>query len=239
MIGSSSSSIFERSLSLDECLERVQVLFHDESTDSESSSNLDYLDELFFKLRLHTGRSNPVVKRIATFVRDVATCHPNACHLLLIHLPHLSDPVPFVDIVASMFCVASPALVRQAVMQLKLLPESDSSLLLPVIGAMADLPLPPDLVSELYLLAEEAIDILDETELPALFRTLLKSLCPLRARKALLKLRNEVRNINSERSKLLTKATQILPSEPSTLQSFVSVDSIDSESKSVLIFPVL
>ena len=194
------SSLFDEGLSLENCLERVQVLFYDDSTNSESFLNLDYLDELLFKLRRYSGRQNAVVKSIATFVRDVATCHPNACHLLLIHLPYLPDPIPFVDIMASMFCVASPALVAEAVMQLKLLPERDKSLLLPVISTIADLPLPAILLSELYQLAEGAIDILDETELPALFRTLLKSLCPQRARRALLKLRNEVRKTTTSKS---------------------------------------
>ena len=81
------------------------------------------------------------------------------------------------DVMASMFCVASPSLVTEAVKQLKLLPERDSTLLLPVIAVMADLPLSPDLLSELYELAEGAIDRVEESELPALFRTLLKSLC--------------------------------------------------------------
>lgn len=184
--------LFEEGLSLEECLERVQVLFYDESTNTESLLNLNYLDELLSKLHLHNPEPSSVIKNVASFVRDMATFHPNACHLLLIHLPHLPDPIPFIDIMASMFCVASPSLIADAVAQLKLLPERDSRLLLPVIAAMADLPLPADLLLELYNLAEEALETLEETELPALFRTLLKSLCPLRAERTLLKLRDEV-----------------------------------------------
>lgn len=184
-------SLFDQNLTLLDCSERVQVLFSDESTSSESQLNLKYLDELLLKLRLQSGPIE-AVKSIASFVRDVATFHPNACHLLLIHLPHLSDPVPFIDIMASMFSVASPSLVAEAVTQLKYLPEQDSRLLLPVIGAMADMPLPAHLLLELHQLAERAIDMVEESDLPSLFRILLKSLCPLKAESALHKLRNEV-----------------------------------------------
>jgi hypothetical protein len=185
------TSLFDQNLSLLECLERVQVLFSDESTNLESQLNLKYLDELLLKLRLQSGPSD-AIKSIAYFVRDVATFHPNACHLLLIHLPHLFDPVPFIDIMASMFSVASPSLVAEAVTQLKCLLEQDSALLLPVIGAMADMPLPAHFLLELHQLAERAIDMVEESDLPSLFRILLKSLCPLKAKSALHKLRNEV-----------------------------------------------
>jgi hypothetical protein len=185
-------SLFEEGLPLQECLERVQVLFYDESTNSESQPSLKYLNDLLLMLSRQRDVSSSVIKSIASFVRDLATFHPNACHLLLIYLPDLPDPRPFIDIMASMFSVAPPSLVAEAAAQLKLLPEQDSRLLLPVIGAMADLPLSATLLLELHQLAEDAIDRVDEADLPALFRTLLKSLCPFRAEKALLKLRHEV-----------------------------------------------
>lgn len=189
-------SLFDDDLTLEECLERVQVLFYDESTNSESLMNLNYLDELLSKLHQPGPQSTTVIRRVASFVRDVATFHPNACHLLLIHLPYLLDPIPFIEIMPSMFCIASPSLVVEAATQLKILPERDCRLLLPVLCAMADLHLTGTLLEELYSLAEEAIGTLEEAELPALFRAILKSLCPLRAERAMLKLRDEVSIIN-------------------------------------------
>jgi hypothetical protein len=180
--------LFEDDLTLEECLERVQVLFYDESTNSESLMNLNYLDEILSKLH----QSTTVTRRVASFVRDVATFHSNACHLLLIHLPHLLDPIPFIEIMPSMFCIASQSLVVEAATQLKILPERDCRLLLPVLCAMADLHLTGSLLDELYSLAEEAIGTLEEAELPALFRAILKILCPVRAERAILRLRNEV-----------------------------------------------
>jgi hypothetical protein len=184
--------LFEDDLTLEECLERVQVLFYDESTNSESPMSLNYLDELLSKLHQPSHQSTTVTRRVASFVRDVATFHPNACHLLLIHLPQLLDPIPFIEIMPSMFCIASPSLVVEAATQLKILPERDCRLLLPVLCAMADLHLTGSLLDELYSLAEEAIGTLEEAELPALFRAILKSLCPLRAERAMLRLRDEV-----------------------------------------------
>ena len=184
--------LFEDELTLEKCLERVQVLFYDEITNSESLMNLNYLDELLSKLHEPSHQSNTVTRRVASFVRDVATFHPNACHLLLIHLPYLLDPVPFIEIMPPMFCIASPSLIIEAVAQLKVLPERDSRLLLPVLCAMADLHLKGNLLEEFYSLAEEAIGTLEEAELPALFRAILKSVCPLRAGRTILKLRDEV-----------------------------------------------
>ena len=185
---------FKENYSPEECLERIQSLFNDENTNTESLFDLQYLDQLLTKLHLQSPKSDLINKRVASLMRDVATFYPDAvCHLLLIHLPDLSDPIPFVDTVASLFCFAVPSLVAEAFKQLKLLPERDNRLLLPVIGAMADLPLPDNLLQELCIIAEDAIQVLDEIELPALFRTLLRSLCPSRAERAILKLREEVR----------------------------------------------
>lgn len=187
-------SFFEENYSPEECLVRIQSLFNDENTNTESLFDLQYLDQLLAKLHLQSPESHLINKRVASFVRDVATFYPDAvCHLLLIHLSDLSDPIPFVSIIASLFCFAVPSLVAEAFKQLKILPERDNRLLLPVIGAMADLPLPDNLLQELCILAEDAIQVLDEIELPALFRTLLRSLCPSRAERAILKLRDEVR----------------------------------------------
>lgn len=192
MDSSSRPCLFEDGLSLEECLRRVQVLFYDENTNTDSMLDLSYLDELLSRLEFDNDESSTVIKNIASFVRDVATYHPNACHLLLIHLPNFRDPLPLINIMPSMFCVASPSLVAAAVTQLKLLPIKDSKYLLPVIGIIADLPLTDGLSEELYSLGESAIDTLEESELPALFRILMKSVCPARAESALLKIRDEV-----------------------------------------------
>lgn len=184
--------LFEDGLSLEECLQRVKVLFYDESTNTDSILDLSYLDELLSKLEFDSNDSSDVIKNIASFVRDVATYHPNACHLLLIHLPNFRDPLPLINIMPSMFCVASLSLVTEAVAQLKSLVRKDSKFLLPVIGVMADLPLTDSLLEELYSLGESAIVTLEETELPALFRILMKSMYPSRAERALLKIRDEV-----------------------------------------------
>ena len=185
---------FDENCSPEECLERIQSLFNDENTNPESSFDLQYLDQLLMKLHSQNPEFHLINKRVASFVRDVATFYPDAvCHLLLIHLPDLSDPIPFVDIMASLFCFAAPSLVVEAFKHLKLLLKRDNRLLLPVLMAMSDLPLPDNLLQELCIFAEDAINILDEVELPALFRTLLRSLCPSRAERAILKLRDEVR----------------------------------------------
>jgi hypothetical protein len=196
MDSSSRPCLFEDGLSLEECLQRVQVLFYDENTNTDSILDLSYIDELLSRLEFDNDESSTVIKNIASFVRDVATYHPNACHLLLIHLPNFRDPIPLINIMPSMFCVASPSLVAAAVTQLKLLPIKDSKYLLPVIGIIADLPLTDGLLEELYGLGESAIDTLEESELPALFRILMKSVCPSRAERALLKIRDEVGIVN-------------------------------------------
>jgi len=54
--------------------------------------------------------------------------------------------------------------------------ESDNRLILHVIGAMVDMTLPKSVAPELAKMAEVAISVADEEDLPMLFRTLIKSL---------------------------------------------------------------
>jgi hypothetical protein len=74
--------------------------------------------------------------------------------LLLVHLASLPEPLPFVEIVPALFSVAAtPALMEDVVSQLKMLLETDHRLLLPIIGALVDVPLPQHLAPQLAELA--------------------------------------------------------------------------------------
>ena len=210
----------EACTSLQDCFERVKVLFEDDDT-SNAGSNLVYIDELLSMVRFTNHHADDhaddsaLVKNVAQFVRDVSVFHPNACHLLLIHLPHVSDPTPFVEVMPSMFCVAPASLVQEAALQLHLLAKSDSRLLLPVIAALSEFPLAVAQQVTMLQMAEDAVDIVDESDLPVLCRILLKSMCPLKSERIILKIRREMSQVSDASSALLIEALwEVLPSSP-------------------------
>ena len=49
--------------------------------------------------------------QVAMLVRDLSSRHPNIAQVLLTHLPSLPSPLPFIDIVPTLFAAASPEVV--------------------------------------------------------------------------------------------------------------------------------
>ena len=90
-----------------------------------------------------SNTNNTLSCRIASFVRNVAMTHLNARHVLLVHLTQIVDPLPFIEILPSLFSVATtPQLIEDLISQLKTLLESNHTLLLPIIGTLVELPIP-------------------------------------------------------------------------------------------------
>jgi len=136
-------------------------------------------------------------KSIAVFVRNVGMQHLSVRNVLLVHLLRLPDPLPFIEVVPSLFSVAvAPPVVQEVAARLQLLLQQDPTLLLPVIGALVELPLPRKLAPQLARLAEVAMAMADEVDLPMLVRTLLKSLALLPEKRVVQSIRREVRGLS-------------------------------------------
>ena len=176
---------------VEDVFRRIRILFDDPGACEPSPGRID---ELLTKLA--TSEScDSVSQEIAIFIKDIATFHPNLGHILLVHLQDLPCPAPFIEIIPTMFCVAAPSLVSEAVTQLTQLAQRDSRFLLPVLAAITDLPLPQQPMSALAHFMEDAVDVVDETDLPALFRVILKCFgngLSLRPERAIMKLRSQV-----------------------------------------------
>jgi hypothetical protein len=211
-----SSVLGDDSFTLSKLLNRTRLFFYDDS----SPVNRDAcLADFFTKLKCGPNETSSVLKDAASFIRDVAAFHPSVSHLLLINLPQLPDPVPFLDILPSIFSTESPLLIDEAFWQLKALLDCDSRLLVPIINVMVDLPLPSGLLAELSNITEGAITIVDESDLPALFRTLLKSAAALRMHKSILCFRDEFSSISDSSVSLMIEAMwELLPSCPSAAE---------------------
>jgi len=97
-----------------------------------------------------------------------------------------------------------------------------------------ELPLPQHIAPELAELAESAISIVDETDLPVLFRTLLKSLGLLTVNAEIsivLRLRKEIKNLSDDAVALVVEDMwEVLPS--SNRASAIFLDQIIREEES-------
>ena len=139
----------------------------------------------------------PLSKHIATFVLNVSMQHLSVRSVLLVHLLRLPDPLPYIEVVPSLFSVAvAPDMVQKVAQQLQQLLQRDPQLLLPVIGALVELPLPRSLAPQLARLAEVALAMADEGDLPMLVRTLLKSLALLPEKHVVQSIRREARGLS-------------------------------------------
>ena len=117
------------------------------------------------------------VKNAAHLVLEVGVVHASTVgSVLLNRLDELLQPIPFVEIFPSVFGMASPLLLDEVFEQLQNLQSRDNKCILPVINALVDLPLTAELKNKLVALTEEAINIVDESDIPFLFRTLLNNL---------------------------------------------------------------
>ena len=114
------------------------------------------------------------VKSVADFILEMGMLQASAVGpVLLSHLDLLPLPTPFLEIVPSLFGMASPHQLQEVLETLKSI---DNQFIGPVINALVDLPLTAEMKSELVSLTETAIHTVDEKDIPFLFRTLLNNL---------------------------------------------------------------
>ena len=66
--------------------------------------------------------------------------------------------------------------IESVVNQYKQLIQQDRSYLVPVLGSLSEFELPKDLKNEVFDLASESLDIVDEEDLPTIIKTMLSSL---------------------------------------------------------------
>jgi hypothetical protein len=118
----------------------------------------------------------PLLKSAAQLLRDISALTPShVAQVLIVHLPSLHDPRPFLDVLPTLLMGSPPSIVEDAVKQLKVVLEDDQSLLLPVISALVNMPLSEACIADLMMLTEHALSVADESDFPFLFRTILKS----------------------------------------------------------------
>jgi hypothetical protein len=54
--------------------------------------------------------------------------------------------------------------------------EGDRTFLVPILGSLGEMPLPESLKGEVYKLAEDALPLIDESDLPVLMKTILSTM---------------------------------------------------------------
>ena len=189
------------------------------------------VDELFNSIKIHDDSNISIFPAIVKFVLDLSLISPNMCYVVVSHIASLPKPIPFIEMCPAMFSMTNVSLITDLVEQLILLYDSDNRNILPVIGAMVELSLPSNLMPRLAKLVENAILIVEENDIPTLFRTILKSLTSSSSgEKTILKLRKSFKTLSEESISLIVEAMwEILPS--SLQASTLFLDQIIKEQK--------
>ena len=84
---------------------------------------------------------------------------------------------------------------------------SDRSFLVPILGSISDLHLPDRMKGEVFQMAHESLDIVDEGDYPAILRTLLATLTATNANKLLSTVRSDSENLSPHTITLVTEVT--------------------------------
>ena len=189
------------------------------------------IDELFNSIKIYDDDNVSIFSAIVKYILDLSLINPNICYVVVSHIASLPKPIPFIEMCPAMFCMTNVSLITDLVEQLMILYESDNRNILPVIGAMVELSLPNNLIPKLAYLVENAILIVEENDIPTLFRTILKSLTSSSSgEKTVLKLKKCFKNLCDESISLIVEAMwEILPS--SLQASTLFLDQIIKEQK--------
>jgi hypothetical protein len=207
--------------SLSEILDQSRLFFAGEGVSNTAIVNC--LNSLFDRLKCAASESTSDVKDVASFLRDVAAYHPIVSQLLLENLPLLHDPLPFLEVMSSVLSIESPPVVEAAFQRLKDLMNDNNRFLMPAINAIVDLPLNIAQQEEFVDIAEKSIAVVEESDLPALFRTLLKSISPHKVSRAVLRFREELSSLSEESVALMIEAMwEVLPSSPAASEALLS-----------------
>ena len=120
--------------------------------------------------------SSVEMKDLLHLLIDSCLKHSNIITIFLSYLPLLEIVDPFIDIIPSIFAISSDHLIEQAVNSLIQLIQFDNRKTLKILSTLMDLPLLPHLQAHIATLAFEALQSVDEIDIPLLCRTILKNL---------------------------------------------------------------
>ncbi|KDO34088.1 hypothetical protein SPRG_01362 [Saprolegnia parasitica CBS 223.65] len=90
----------------------------------------------------------------------------------------------------------SPKCINLVLQAYKDLLESDSALLVPLLGSLVDMPLSPSQQNDIVLLAHTMLDSVDETDVPSVIRSLLALLTPTTAAATLSRIRQQATSLS-------------------------------------------
>lgn len=154
-------------------------------------SILDVADAVLYLTSLRAPDSSSL-SSVASLLREMSASNHSICRIVLSYIDRFPDPIPFIGIMPAVCPVANSSFIDDILQQFKKLVLSDARLYIPVIGALIDLPLTKQQSSELVLLAEMAMTVVDEADIAVLFRTLFKSIDATMMKSLAVKLRYEV-----------------------------------------------
>jgi hypothetical protein len=160
------------SLPLNEVLEECGTyLKYGQSKDTE----VTLIDGLLVVVSLHFDVDISLLNSISSLIKNYSTTNPNICSLLLSHITSLPNPIPFINQIPAIFSMKSAQLVSDLVNKLSELIDSDNRYMLPIVSNLVDMYLPTDSRLILSQLCENALGVVDESDIPFLCRTILRN----------------------------------------------------------------
>lgn len=148
-----------------------------ENNVSNTTGNiLSAADMLLQAVVWHSDADENILRSIASTIRDLSNSQPNVNQVLLLYLPSFPNPLPFIEIIPALFSISPPALIKDTITQLNQMLDADNRFLIPIIATIIELPLPIEVIKTVVKLSETALSLVDEEDIPILFRVLLKSL---------------------------------------------------------------
>ena len=163
-----------------------------ESDRRGSKRYLVEIESFFTAIKCCSAAPEPLLRSIATFLRDKSYEFPEIRHLLIDSITEFENPKPFLDVLSSMLCMVSAELLKDAIHALINLIKADNCLLLSALGVMAELQIPAKLIGEVTEIAYAGLSIVNEDDFPAFFRMILISFLHYSPEKILPRLRREV-----------------------------------------------
>ena len=175
--------------SLESAFEEAKIIL---SGGTSADLVVETIEMLLMTASSQALNNRPLLQSIAVTIRNLYSIYPQISAVLITYLPTLPHPLPFVEILPILFVMERPLQINKLLIVLYELLDSNNALLLPVIHVMTELPLSKKQSRKLSKLAESAIAIVEEEDLPSLFKILMRSMDATNSRRICSFLRIEV-----------------------------------------------
>ena len=191
-------------LDLAESLAAVEMLLDMESFSTHASLLQSGVRRL---LSLASACSEMEAQLVSKAILECEGRCSSVVDILLDQLPHIQYPNIYYRFLPSFLSVSSPNVASAIMTKAKSMLRNDPSLLLPTLHLLADMPTDSETITALQLLINEAVDFIEDHNLPNMLRVIVKCQSVVYVQDALTKVRLALLDVSDD---VLTDYTQTL-----------------------------